>query len=113
MKGAPWLTDLAARSSFGAAFASSADHRRTRRVSDQSCTRFRGRSGRFVRRLVADQLGLILRSSVDPDRPITDYGLIPLATWSYVPVSRAKRASGSGRRTSRPYEAWPMLFADP
>lgn len=28
-----------------------------------------------VRRMVAEQLGLILRTSVDPDRPITDYGL--------------------------------------
>jgi len=28
-----------------------------------------------VRRLVAEQLSLILRRSVDPDRPISEYGL--------------------------------------
>ena len=28
-----------------------------------------------VRRLVAEQLGLILRRSIDPDRPISEYGL--------------------------------------
>ena len=75
--GAPWLSDLAARTPFGEAFAGSG--------ADQS-----SQAGTFraelhalpreewptrVRRLVAEQVGLILRSSVDPDRPITEYGL--------------------------------------
>ena len=74
--GAPWLADLAARSSFGEAFVSSAG-----RSSDDCGFRTELHSlpreewPTRVRRLVAEQLGLILRASVDPDRPITEYGL--------------------------------------
>ena len=76
VKGAPWLTDLAARSSFGAAFASSADHSSDKKgLRSELHSLPREEWPLRVRRLVADQLGLILRSSVDPDRPITDYGL--------------------------------------
>ncbi|MCB0925158.1 MAG: SDR family NAD(P)-dependent oxidoreductase, partial [Mycobacterium sp.] len=74
--GTPWLTDLAGRSPFAEAFASSAD-----RPADTSSFRVELHAiprdewpGR-VRRLVADQLSLILRRSVDPDRPISEYGL--------------------------------------
>ena len=74
--GTPWLTDLAARSPFAEAFASSAQ-----RPADTSSFRAelhsvpRDEWPTRVRRLVADQLSLILRRSVDPDRPITEYGL--------------------------------------
>ena len=74
--GTPWLTDLAARSPFAEAFKSSAE-----RQSDTSSFRVELQelpreewAGR-VRRLVADQLSLILRRSIDPDRPISEYGL--------------------------------------
>jgi acyl carrier protein len=74
--GTPWLTDLAARSPFAEAFASNAD-----RPADTSS--FRAELHALpgdewptrVRRLVAEQLGLILRRSIDPDRPISEYGL--------------------------------------
>jgi len=74
--GTPWLTDLAARSAFAEAFASSAQ-----RPADTSSFRAelhsvpRDEWPTRVRRLVADQLSLILRRSVDPDRPISEYGL--------------------------------------
>jgi len=74
--GTPWLTDLAARSPFAEAFASSAD-----RPADTSSFRSELHSlpreewPTRVRRLVAEQLGLILRRSIDPDRPISEYGL--------------------------------------
>ncbi|OYL14626.1 acyl carrier protein, partial [Streptococcus pneumoniae] len=30
---------------------------------------------RTVRRLVSDQISLLLRRTIDPDRPLSDYGL--------------------------------------
>ncbi len=74
--GTPWLTDLAARSPFAEAFASSVD-----RQADNSGFRAELHSlpreewPVVVRRLVTEQLSLILRRSVDPDRPISEYGL--------------------------------------
>lgn len=74
--GTPWLTDLAARSPFAEAFASSDD-----RPADTSSFRAELHSlpreewPTRVRRLVAEQLSLILRRSIDPDRPISEYGL--------------------------------------
>ena len=74
--GTPWLTDLAQRSPFAEAFQSSAD-----RPADTGSFRAelhaapREEWPTLVRRLVAEQLSLILRRSVDPDRPISEYGL--------------------------------------
>ena len=74
--GTPWLTDLAARSPFAEAFASSDD-----RPADTSSFRAELHSlpreewPTRVRRLVAEQLSLILRRSIDPDRPISEHGL--------------------------------------
>ncbi|HQC76312.1 MAG TPA: sulfolipid-1 biosynthesis phthioceranic/hydroxyphthioceranic acid synthase [Mycobacterium sp.] len=79
--GTPWLTALAARSPFAEAFASSGE-----RPSDT--TSFRAELHSLpreewptrVRRLVSEQLSLILRRSVDPDRPISEYGLDSLGS---------------------------------
>ena len=74
--GTPWLTDLAQRSPFAEAFASTGD-----RSADNSGFRAelqalpRDEWPAPVRRLVTEQLSLILRRSVDPDRPISEYGL--------------------------------------
>jgi polyketide synthase 5 len=74
--GTPWLTDLAQRSPFAEAFASNSD-----RPADTSSFRAelqalpRDEWVARLRRLVAEQLSLILRRSVDPDRPISEYGL--------------------------------------
>ena len=74
--GTPWLTDLAQRSPFAEAFQSSSD-----RPADTSSFRAelhalpREEWPTRVRRLVSEQLSLILRRSIDPDRPISEYGL--------------------------------------
>jgi len=74
--GTPWLTDLAARSPFAEAFQASGD-----RPADTSSFRAelhdlpRDEWPTRVRRLVSEQLSLILRRSIDPDRPISEYGL--------------------------------------
>ncbi|MGY4708718.1 sulfolipid-1 biosynthesis phthioceranic/hydroxyphthioceranic acid synthase [Mycolicibacterium sp. CBM1] len=74
--GTPWLTDLAARSPFADAFQASGD-----RPADTSSFRAelhelpREEWPTRVRRLVSEQLSLILRRSIDPDRPISEYGL--------------------------------------
>jgi len=74
--GTPWLTDLVQRSPFAEAFQSSAD-----RPVDTGSFRAELHSApreewpTLVRRLVAEQLSLILRRSVDPDRAISEYGL--------------------------------------
>ncbi len=74
--GTPWLTDLAQRSPFAEAFQASAD-----RPAETSSFRADLHSApreewpTLVRRLVAEQLSLILRRSVDPDRAISEYGL--------------------------------------
>jgi polyketide synthase 5 len=74
--GTPWLTDLAARSPFAEAFQASGD-----RPADTSSFRTelhdlpRDEWPTRVRRLVSEQLSLILRRSIDPDRPISEYGL--------------------------------------
>jgi polyketide synthase 5 len=70
------LTDLAQRSPFAEAFQASAD-----RPAETSSFRAELHSASreewptLVRRLVAEQLSLILRRSVDPDRAISEYGL--------------------------------------
>ncbi|WP_082993050.1 type I polyketide synthase [Mycobacterium sp. 1245111.1] len=74
--GTPWLTSLAQRSRFAEALQS----------VDQSATeadKFRGELIELpseewpirLRRLVSEQVGLILRRSVDPNRSLAEYGL--------------------------------------
>ena len=78
--GTPWLTMLADRSPFAEAFRSnaqtSAGTQKLRAELDQLPpdewpTR--------LRRLISDQVGLILRQNVDPDRPLSGYGLDSLS----------------------------------
>jgi polyketide synthase 5 len=74
--GTPWLTDLAARSPFAEAFAANGDRQAdTSSFRAELNTLTRDEWPTRVRRLVAEQLSLILRRSVDPDRPISEYGL--------------------------------------
>ncbi|MGO9351408.1 MAG: sulfolipid-1 biosynthesis phthioceranic/hydroxyphthioceranic acid synthase [Mycobacterium sp.] len=74
--GSPWLSSLAQRSQFAAAFRSTAPDRSDSRklraeLTDLSPEEWPSR----LRRLVSEQIGLILRRTVDPDRPLADYGL--------------------------------------
>ncbi len=74
--GTPWLTAFGQRSKFAEAF--------------QSANSAQSDSGRFlaelrgvpqeewpgmIRKLVSEQLSLLLRRTIDPDRPLSDYGL--------------------------------------
>ncbi len=74
--GSPWLTALAQRSQFAEVFRSTGQNR-----PDNS--KFRAELMELpvdewptlLRRLIAEQVGLILRRTVDPDRPLSEYGL--------------------------------------
>ena len=74
--GSPWLTALAQRSRFAERFQSAGQNR-----SDKS--EFRRELDELpldqwpprLRRLISEQVGLILRRTVDPDRPLFEYGL--------------------------------------
>ena len=74
--GSPWLTSLAQRSRFAQAFRSTGPDRSDSR-------KFRAELAELppaewpsrLRRLISEQIGLILRRSVDPDRPLSEYGL--------------------------------------
>jgi len=76
MMGTPWLTTLANRSPFAEVFGSAGQSR-----TDTS--EFRAELNALpqdewparLRRLVSDQTSLILRRTIDPDRPLTEYGL--------------------------------------
>jgi len=74
--GSPWLTALAARSKFAEAFGASGQSR-------TDASKFRAELSALpadewatrLRRLVSEQVSLILRRGVDPDRPLSEYGL--------------------------------------
>ena len=76
ISGTPWLTAFAQRSKFAEGFQAS--------VKNQSDTgKFRAELQALprdewpstVRRLVSDQISLLLRRTIDPDRPLSEYGL--------------------------------------
>ncbi|WP_156675058.1 type I polyketide synthase [Mycobacterium sp. E2989] len=74
--GTPWLTSFAQRSRFAEAFRSSGQ-------GDPDTGRFlaelkglpREEWPTAIRRLVSGQISLLLRRTIDPDRPLSDYGL--------------------------------------
>jgi polyketide synthase 3/4 len=74
--GTPWLTAFAQRSRFAEAFQSMGE-------GPSDIGKFRSELYALprdewpsaVRRLVSDQLSLLLRRTIDPDRPLSDYGL--------------------------------------
>jgi polyketide synthase 5 len=73
--GTPWLTAFAQRSPFAEAFRSAGKGSGTSKLraeldelpSDEWPTR--------LRRVISDQISLIVRRSVDPDRPLAEYGV--------------------------------------
>jgi polyketide synthase 5 len=74
--GAPWMTAFAQHSPFAEGFRASAQ-------SASGTSKFRAELDELpqdewpvrLRRLISDQVGLILRRSVDPDRPLAEYGM--------------------------------------
>lgn len=77
LAGAPWLASLAARSPFAEAFATSEAGTETSgaAVLAELRTLAQDEWPNRLRRLVSDQVSLILRRPVDPDRPFAEHGL--------------------------------------
>lgn len=78
--GAPWLAAFAARSPFAEAFRSSGDDgagtTRLRTELDQLPT---DEWSARLQHLISEQIGVILRRNVDPDRPLAEYGMDSLS----------------------------------
>jgi polyketide synthase 2/polyketide synthase 5 len=72
----PWLTAFAQRSRFAEAFQSTGKSQTgTTRFLTELKTLPHDQWPTRLRRLVSDQVTLILRRTVDPDRPLSEYGL--------------------------------------
>ena len=73
--GTPWLTAFAQRSRFAERSnpgARPTDSRQVPRRAERAASR---RMAGPLRRLVSEQVSLLLRRTIDPDRPLSDYGL--------------------------------------
>ena len=76
LTGTPWLTAFAQRSPFAEAFRSTGQN-------PTGTSKLRAELDELppdewptrLRRLISDQISLILRRSIDPDRPLSEYGL--------------------------------------
>jgi polyketide synthase 5 len=74
--GTPWLTAFAQRSPFASAFKSAGQgSTEGRRLRAELASLPREEWPTHLRRLIAEQVGLILRRAIDPDRPLSEYGL--------------------------------------
>ncbi len=79
--GTPWLTTFAQRSKFAEMFKSAGQGAKgstklRAELNDLPLEEWPGR----LRKLLSEQIGLLLRRSVDPDRPLSEYGLDSLGT---------------------------------
>ena len=77
LAGAPWLSALAARSPVAEAFrsADTGEESSSAAILAELRTLPTEEWPDRLRRLVTDQVGLILRRAIDPDRPFTEHGL--------------------------------------
>jgi len=74
--GTPWLTAFAQRNPFAEVFKSAGQSAtETRRLRAELAALPREEWPTHLRRLISEQVGLILRRSIDPDRPLSEYGL--------------------------------------
>ena len=74
--GAPWLATFAARSPFAEAFRSTGETTTgTGRLRAELDGLPVDEWAAKLRHVIADQVGVILRRSVDPDRPLAEYGM--------------------------------------
>jgi acyl carrier protein len=74
--GTPWLTAFAQRSPFASAFKSIGQNStETRRLHAELAALPREEWPTHLRRLISEQVGLLLRRAIDPDRPLSEYGL--------------------------------------
>jgi polyketide synthase 5 len=79
--GTPWLTTFAQRSKFAEMFKSAGagakgSSKLRAELNELPLEEWPGR----IRKLLSEQIGLLLRRSVDPDRPLSEYGLDSLGT---------------------------------
>ena len=76
ISGTPWLTAFAQRSKFAEGFQASAKGQSdTGKFRAELVTLPREEWPSTIRRLVSDQISLLLRRTIDPDRPLSEYGL--------------------------------------
>jgi polyketide synthase 5 len=76
LTGTPWFTALAQRSRFAERFQSIGEGATdTSKLLDELKALPSDEWPVRLRRLVSDQVGVILRRSIDPDRPLSEYGL--------------------------------------
>jgi polyketide synthase 5 len=74
--GTPWLTAFAQRSPFASAFKSAGQGpTEGRRLRAELAALPREEWPTHLRRLISEQVGLLLRRAIDPDRPLSEYGL--------------------------------------
>jgi polyketide synthase 5 len=78
--GTPWLTTFAQRSKFAEMFKSAGGVKGSSKLraelNELPVEEWPGR----LRKLLSEQIGLLLRRTVDPDRPLSEYGLDSLGT---------------------------------
>ncbi len=70
----PWLTALAQHSRFAERFRARGQTDTTRLIDELHALPAEERAAR-LRRLISDQVAVILRRTIDPDRPLSEYGL--------------------------------------
>lgn len=76
LTGTPWFTDLAQRSLFAERFRSKVQGAtETSKLLDELNALPKDEWPTRLRRLVSDQVGVILRRTIDPDRALSEYGL--------------------------------------
>jgi polyketide synthase 5 len=76
LTGTPWFADLAQRSRFAERFRSTAQGATdTSKLLDELNALPKDEWPTRLRRLISDQVSVILRRTIDPDRPLSEYGL--------------------------------------
>jgi NADPH:quinone reductase-like Zn-dependent oxidoreductase/NAD(P)-dependent dehydrogenase (short-subunit alcohol dehydrogenase family)/acyl carrier protein len=74
--GTPWLTAFAQRSPFAEMFKSAGQgSTEGRKLRAELAALPREEWPTHLRRLISEQVGLLLRRAIDPDRPLSEYGL--------------------------------------
>ena len=63
-----------------------------------------------LRRLVSEQVGLILRRAIDPDRPLSEYGLDSLGDLELRTRIEAETGVRITPWTSEPFVRWPITY---
>jgi polyketide synthase 5 len=76
LSGTPWFTALAQRSRFAERFQSTGQgSAETSKVLDELSELPKDEWPTRLRRLISEQVSVILRRTIDPDRPLSEYGL--------------------------------------